>query len=89
MLAIWRSGPSPLQDRTGSFFPSLEGTFFVGLLAIGFPSILKREFVALRFVEQAAYRDERAVPLEVTPAPDVVTRVFMLFRDVGKEDLGG
>ncbi|KAL1757113.1 hypothetical protein FB107DRAFT_273316 [Schizophyllum commune] len=50
------------------------------------PSILKREFVALRFVEQVAF--ERAALLEVTPAPDVVTRVFMLFKDVGKEDLG-
>ncbi|KAL1658966.1 hypothetical protein GGF50DRAFT_120339 [Schizophyllum commune] len=50
------------------------------------PSILKYDFVALRFVEQAAY--ERAAPLEVTPAPDVVTRVFMLFRGVGKVDLG-
>ena len=50
------------------------------------PSILKYEFVILHFVEQAAY--ERAAPLEVTPAPDVVTRVFMLFRDVGKEDVG-
>ena len=47
--------------------------------------MLKHEHVALRFVEQAAY--ERAAPLDITPAPDVVTRVFMLFRGVADAEL--
>ncbi|KAK7452159.1 hypothetical protein VKT23_020789 [Stygiomarasmius scandens] len=41
------------------------------------PSFLKHKYVALRFINQAAY--ECAAPLEITPKPDVVTRVFMLF----------
>jgi len=41
------------------------------------PSFLKHKYVAFRFINQAAY--ECAAPLEITPKPDVVTRVFMLF----------
>ncbi|KAL1738463.1 hypothetical protein HDZ31DRAFT_50954, partial [Schizophyllum fasciatum] len=51
------------------------------------PSMLKHKHVALRFVEQAAY--ERAAPLVVSPAPDVVTRIFMLFKGVSEEELPG
>ncbi|KAG1812598.1 uncharacterized protein BJ212DRAFT_459416 [Suillus subaureus] len=49
------------------------------------PSILKHEYIALRFVSQAAY--ERAASLSISPQPDVVTRVFMLFRGIPKEHL--
>ncbi|KAG1844211.1 hypothetical protein DFJ58DRAFT_31306 [Suillus subalutaceus] len=49
------------------------------------PSIHKHEYIALRFVPQAAY--ERAASLSISPQPDVVTRVFMLFRGVSKERL--
>ncbi|KAG2081102.1 hypothetical protein BD769DRAFT_1621490 [Suillus cothurnatus] len=49
------------------------------------PSILKHEYIALRFVPQPAY--ERAASLSISPQPDVVTRVFMLFRGVRKEHL--
>ena len=48
------------------------------------PALSKKPYVALRFLPQAAY--ERAAELKVTPAPDVVTRVFMLFRGVPSED---
>ena len=48
------------------------------------PKLAKKPFVALRFLPQAAY--ERAAALEVQPAPEVVTRVFMLFRGVSAED---
>ncbi|KAH9073483.1 hypothetical protein EDB83DRAFT_2219533 [Lactarius deliciosus] len=50
------------------------------------PDMLKHEYVALRFVAQDAY--EQAAPMRITPAPDVVTRVFMLFRGVPVGDLG-
>jgi len=50
------------------------------------PDMLKHEYVALRFVTQDAY--ERAAPMRIAPAPDVVTRVFMLFRGVPVGDLG-
>ncbi|KAG1769327.1 hypothetical protein EDD22DRAFT_996130 [Suillus occidentalis] len=49
------------------------------------PSILKHEYIALRFVSQAAY--ERAASLSISPQPDVVTRVFMLFKGIHKEYL--
>ncbi|KAG2037001.1 hypothetical protein BDR03DRAFT_399966 [Suillus americanus] len=49
------------------------------------PSIRKHEYIALRFVPQAAY--ERAASLSISPHPDVVTRVCMLFRGISKEHL--
>ncbi|ESK94669.1 ubiquitin family protein [Moniliophthora roreri MCA 2997] len=48
------------------------------------PSLLKHTNVALRFLPQAAY--ERAAPLSISPSPDVVTRVFMLFKGVSPQD---
>ncbi|KAI0265637.1 hypothetical protein BC834DRAFT_877926 [Gloeopeniophorella convolvens] len=50
------------------------------------PDLLRHEHIALRFVAQESY--ERAAPLAVSPAPDVVTRVFMLFRGVPADELG-
>ena len=47
----------------------------------------RHQHVALRFLPQAAY--ERAAPMRVAPAPDVVTRVFMLFRGVSADELEG
>jgi len=47
--------------------------------------ILKHSHIALRFVPQGAY--EEAAPLSITPTPDVVTRVFMLFQGVKVDDL--
>jgi len=49
------------------------------------PDLLKHEYVALRFLTQASY--EQAAQMHVSPAPDVVTRVFMLFRGVAADDL--
>lgn len=43
--------------------------------------------IALRFVEQAAY--QQAAKLEVEPEPDVVTRVFMLFKGVQQGEVRG
>ncbi|KAJ6465976.1 hypothetical protein DFH09DRAFT_1486115 [Mycena vulgaris] len=50
------------------------------------PALLKHTRVALRFVPQAAY--EHTARLDIVPAPDVVTRVFMLFKGVAAEDVG-
>ena len=41
---------------------------------------MKHTHVALRFVPQAEY--EQAARLIITPTPDIVTRVFMVFRGV-------
>ncbi|KAJ7142822.1 hypothetical protein C8R44DRAFT_846629 [Mycena epipterygia] len=43
------------------------------------PAFLKHTHVALRFVPQAAR-------LDITPAPDVITRVFMVFKGVPMDD---
>ncbi|KAK0464052.1 hypothetical protein IW261DRAFT_1524782 [Armillaria novae-zelandiae] len=49
------------------------------------PSILKHDFIALRFLPQASY--EHAAPLDVEPKPDLVVRVFMLFKRVCVDEL--
>ncbi|KAJ7762938.1 hypothetical protein B0H16DRAFT_1368503 [Mycena metata] len=51
------------------------------------PSFLKHKHIALRFVPQAAY--EAAAALDISPAPDVVTRVFMLFKGIADDDAVG
>ncbi|KAL1720259.1 hypothetical protein EV715DRAFT_272119 [Schizophyllum commune] len=50
------------------------------------PDMLKHTHVALRFLDQVAYA--HAAPLDVSPEPDVVTRIFMLFRGVNEVELG-
>ena len=47
--------------------------------------MLKHTHVALRFLDQVAYA--HAAPLDVSPKPDIVTRIFMLFRGVKEADL--
>ncbi|KAH7925419.1 hypothetical protein BV22DRAFT_432297 [Leucogyrophana mollusca] len=44
------------------------------------PDMLKHTHIALRFIPQASY--ERAAPLDISPRPGVITRVFMLFKGV-------
>ena len=45
----------------------------------------KHAHVALRFVTQESW--EKAAAMHITPVPDIVTRVFMLFRGVPAGDL--
>ena len=49
------------------------------------PEMLKHKHIALRFVPQSAC--ERAAPLKILPAPDIITRVFMLFKGVDEGPL--
>ncbi|KAF8603245.1 hypothetical protein BDV93DRAFT_442837 [Ceratobasidium sp. AG-I] len=49
------------------------------------PSLLVHEFTALRFVPQNEY--ETAAPINISPVPDVITRVFMIFQGVNEADL--
>ncbi|KAI0750106.1 hypothetical protein C8Q80DRAFT_1314973, partial [Daedaleopsis nitida] len=49
------------------------------------PKLSKQPYVALRFLPQPVY--ERAAELLVNPKPDVVTRVFMLFRGVPEDEV--
>ncbi|CUA71003.1 hypothetical protein RSOLAG22IIIB_09290 [Rhizoctonia solani] len=50
------------------------------------PDLSKHAFIALRFLSQKEY--EKSAPMNVSPAPDVVTRVFMLFRGVDESQIG-
>ncbi len=68
-----REPPFPLRQITDCIF------------RYWLPDLLKHEHVALRFVPQAAYG--RAAPMDVNPIPDVVTRVFMVFRKVASDEL--
>ena len=47
--------------------------------------MLKLDYVALRFLSQASY--EQAAQIRVSPAPDVVTRVFTFLRGIAANDL--
>lgn len=47
--------------------------------------MLKYKYIALRFIPQSAY--ERAAPLEISPRPDITTRIFMIFKGVGEDQL--
>jgi hypothetical protein len=49
------------------------------------PSLLTHKYIALRFLPQASY--EQAAPLSVSPTPDIVTRLFMIFQGVDESDL--
>ena len=50
------------------------------------PSLLKHAHVALRFLPQREY--EAAAPMEVSPPPTLVTRVFMLFKGIPEDSCG-
>ena len=45
----------------------------------------KHNHIALRFVTQDSW--EKAAAMHITPTPDIVTRIFMLFRGVTAGDL--
>ena len=51
-----------------------------------FPGLLKHEYIALCFTAQSSY--EEVARIRVSPTPDIVTRVFMLFRGVHPTDVG-
>jgi hypothetical protein len=48
--------------------------------------LLEHEYIALRFIAQSSY--EKAAQMHISPTPDVVNRVFMLFRGVRPDDVG-
>ncbi|KAH7332863.1 hypothetical protein B0J17DRAFT_579820 [Rhizoctonia solani] len=50
------------------------------------PDLSKHAFIALRFLPQDEY--EEAAPLNITPAPEVMTRVFMLFGGIEESQIG-
>ncbi|KAG8782452.1 hypothetical protein FRC12_020810 [Ceratobasidium sp. 428] len=49
------------------------------------PELQAHEYLALRFLPQSEY--EASAPMSVTPAPDVTTRVFMVFKGVEEVSL--
>ncbi|CAE7142225.1 unnamed protein product [Rhizoctonia solani] len=49
------------------------------------PDLSKHTHIALRFLPQDEY--EKAAPLNISPMPEVMTRVFMLFRGVEESQI--
>ncbi|KAG9051623.1 hypothetical protein FS837_000010 [Tulasnella sp. UAMH 9824] len=49
------------------------------------PRFLQHKYIALRFLSQKDY--EAAAPLDVSPKPDLVTRVFMIFQGINEDEL--
>ncbi|KAG8702734.1 hypothetical protein FRC09_004573 [Ceratobasidium sp. 395] len=49
------------------------------------PYLQVHEHIALRFLPQTDY--EAAAPMNISPVPDVTTRVFMLFRGVKESEI--
>ncbi|CAE6418931.1 unnamed protein product [Rhizoctonia solani] len=49
------------------------------------PNLSKHTFIALRFLPQGEY--ETAAPLTITPAPELTTRVFMLFMGIEQSQI--
>ncbi|KIM91642.1 hypothetical protein PILCRDRAFT_810923 [Piloderma croceum F 1598] len=48
-------------------------------------TILKHRYIALRFLPQISY--ERAAPLDISPQPSIITRIFMLIKGVPEDRL--
>jgi hypothetical protein len=44
------------------------------------PSFMKYGYIALRFIPQATYSE--TATLDIIPKPDVITRIFMVFKGV-------
>ncbi|KAK0454209.1 uncharacterized protein EV420DRAFT_1621487 [Desarmillaria tabescens] len=57
----------------------------ISFITYWLPSILKHDYVALTFLPQSSY--SCAAPLSVDPKPDIITRVFMLFKRVHDDEL--
>ncbi|KAH8102994.1 hypothetical protein BXZ70DRAFT_889929 [Cristinia sonorae] len=49
------------------------------------PAFVRNEYVALRFIPQEEYG--RAAKLQINPAPDIIVRMFMIFRGVSSDEL--
>lgn len=47
------------------------------------PHFLEHTYIALRFIPQRDF--ERRAPLRITPKPDIINRVFMVFKGVSSE----
>jgi hypothetical protein len=78
-----------ITETDGNYLKHPRGLNYLGTgghYRYWLPSLLKHEYVALRFVAQAAY--EKAAQMHIFPLPDVVTRVFILFRGVLPDDVG-
>lgn len=94
--------PKPMINSNNAVLIPLEkvtGYIDDALLALGLhieartsfitywlPDLQKHKFIALRFLPQAEFEAE--APLTVTPAPEVTTRVFMLFKGIHESEVG-
>ncbi|KAG6831216.1 hypothetical protein H0H92_012013 [Tricholoma furcatifolium] len=84
-MADWNSVVLPIDEVTGYLENVLHSlglhkearrAFITFLL----PSFSSHMYICLRFMPQADF--SRIAPLDIIPKPDVVTRIFMLFKGV-------
>ena len=59
-------------------FESFQSIYYWRLVETG-------PYVAIRFIEQTVY--EQVAPLAISPSPDVITRVVMLFQNLNEADV--
>jgi hypothetical protein len=65
--------------------PKLKYAYGGKLIRYWLPELSKHKHIALLFLPQREY--QAAAPMIVTPVPDVMTRVFMLFKGIGENEL--
>ncbi|RDB24056.1 hypothetical protein Hypma_008608 [Hypsizygus marmoreus] len=84
-LSDWDSVVLPVEEVTAYLQKALKRLGLhtearTSFITFWLPSFLNHHHIALRFIPQTDY--SRLAPLDITPEPDVVTRVFMLFKGV-------
>ncbi|KAF9464631.1 hypothetical protein BDZ94DRAFT_1161638 [Collybia nuda] len=75
----------PVSEVTGYLEKALTGLGLhtearTSFITFWLPSFLKHKYVALRFIPQATF--SRIAPIDIIPKPDIVIRVFMIFKGV-------
>ncbi|KAH7102912.1 ubiquitin-domain-containing protein [Auriculariales sp. MPI-PUGE-AT-0066] len=78
VLLCFEDVPKYLDTALKAMSLSVEAR--TSFITFWLPAMYCHKHVALRFLPQGAY--EGAAPLSVSPSPDVVTRVFMIFRGI-------
>ncbi|KAF7293238.1 Ubiquitin family protein [Mycena chlorophos] len=74
----------PLYLDAALFHLGLDTEARTSFITYWLPSFLHHEHILLSFVPQSAY--EAAAPLSVVPTPNVITRIFMIFRALDADD---
>ncbi|TCD66900.1 hypothetical protein EIP91_000739 [Steccherinum ochraceum] len=50
------------------------------------PSFIGNEYIAIRFLSETLY--SQVMNLDITPVPDVLVRIFMIFKGISSDEIG-